>query len=533
MSLPNSASPHVRMVNPALSHSSISMTRFLPAAISCTTSPIGLKDRLREIATVHVITAFIHTGATYRATNAKAKENLPGVAKGAGKKISFKCWRIAELEDRLWYSTNSDVLRPKAPPTDPVVQAYIASLQVELDAAKLKYKKEFTLRWREGDGIGQIGVFSSGAARSNDRRTAFDCRLRGPPTLSLLYPECASARLPISHLTRIRWHGCHLSKLPEQLSISLVGWRPLVPAVSSAHKRPDIHGNHFRRVRAMKSPASQLRVYSRAEVIPFRSTKEKFGGLSNMAPGFPLLVNGITIRTSEALYQACRFPHMPEIQRMIIGEKSPMTAKMVSKPHREQSRSDWQSVRVKIMRWCLRLKLAQNWQTFGELLYSSGDLPIVEDSRKDDFWGAKADENGNLVGQNILGRLLMELRDQLRGPTGNELRKVALPEVKDLWLYSQPVTYNELAEASTAATDKNQLTEQVLDTASTIENKKMIFYPKAPHRSRSAHQAHLCARPAREIHSAWAHFYAAHLVGATTVGSVSRGDMRGTLAGPG
>jgi hypothetical protein len=125
-----------------------------------------IKGSAPEIATVHVITAFIHTGATYRATNAKAKENLPGVAKGAGKKISFKCWRIAELEDRLWYSTNSDVLRPKAPPTDPVVQAYIASLQVELDAAKLKYKKEFTLRWREGDGIGQIGVFSSGAARA-------------------------------------------------------------------------------------------------------------------------------------------------------------------------------------------------------------------------------------------------------------------------------------------------------------------------------------------------------------------------------
>src|SRR5437667_12647655 len=111
----------------------------------------------------------------------------------------------------------------------------------------------------------------------------------------------------------------------------------------------------------MKPAADQLRRYARADVIAFRRTTEAFGGLSNMAPGFPLLVNGITIRTSEALYQACRFPNMPDVQRMIIEEKSPMTAKMLSKPYRGESRPDWQSVRVKIMRWCLRLKLAQNW----------------------------------------------------------------------------------------------------------------------------------------------------------------------------
>src|SRR5207253_7628735 len=126
--------------------------------------------------------------------------------------------------------------------------------------------------------------------------------------------------------------------------------------------------------------------------------------------------------------------------------KSPMTAKMLSKPYRGQSRPDWLSVRVKIMRWCLRLKLAQNWQTFGELLYASNDSPIVEDSRKDDFWGAKADEDGNLVGQNILGRLLMELRDHLRSPKGNELRTVPLPNIKDLLLYGEPMTYKELSE---------------------------------------------------------------------------------------
>jgi ribA/ribD-fused uncharacterized protein len=121
----------------------------------------------------------------------------------------------------------------------------------------------------------------------------------------------------------------------------------------------------------------------------FNESAQALGRLSNMAPGFPLKVNGVLIRTSEALYQACRFPHLPKVQRLIIDEGSPMTAKMKSKSYRSQSRPDWDAVRVRIMRWCLRVKLAQHWETFSRLLLATGDQPIVEDSRKDDFWGAK------------------------------------------------------------------------------------------------------------------------------------------------
>ena len=63
---------------------------------------------------------------------------------------------------------------------------------------------------------------------------------------------------------------------------------------------------------------SLLRTYVRSEVVVVYKTKETFGGLSNMASGFPLQINGVRILTSEALYQACRFPHMPEVQREII-----------------------------------------------------------------------------------------------------------------------------------------------------------------------------------------------------------------------
>ena len=158
-----------------------------------------------------------------------------------------------------------------------------------------------------------------------------------------------------------------------------------------------------------------------------------------MAAGFPLKVNGIRIRTSEALYQACRFPHRPDVQHRIIDARSPMTAKMRSKPFRKESRLDWNEVRVQIMRWCLRVKLAENWRNFGTLLLATGDCPIVERSRRDDFWGTKVAEDGTLVGMNVLGRLLMELRGQFRAKTSESLRIVEPVSIPEFLLLRKPI----------------------------------------------------------------------------------------------
>lgn len=186
--------------------------------------------------------------------------------------------------------------------------------------------------------------------------------------------------------------------------------------------------------------AARTRIYVRSECVVFRKTKEKFGGLSNMAAGFPLEVNGVRILTSEALYQACRFPHLPKVQQLIIGQISPMTAKMQSKPYRSQSRPDWFQVRVKIMRWCLRVKLAQNWSRFGELLLHTGDHPIVEESHKDDFWGAKPVDARTLVGTNALGRLLMELRENLKTSDQETLTCVEPLQIPDFLLNDKPIS---------------------------------------------------------------------------------------------
>lgn len=179
--------------------------------------------------------------------------------------------------------------------------------------------------------------------------------------------------------------------------------------------------------------------YELAEVVSFRRTSEPFGGLSNMASGYPLMVNGIRFSTSEALYQACKFPDYPNLQRIIINESSPMTAKMRAKPFEDKVRQDWFDVRVAIMEWCLCVKLYQHPNGFGELLLSTNGKVIVEDSWKDAFWGAK--RNGNFfVGSNVLGQLLMRLRSFWNENRKKQLRPfLAPPKVANAYLLGEPI----------------------------------------------------------------------------------------------
>jgi len=191
------------------------------------------------------------------------------------------------------------------------------------------------------------------------------------------------------------------------------------------------------------------RTYERSECAVFLKTAEQFGGLSNMAGGYVLTINGVRILTSEALYQACRFPHLSEVQKLIIGQTSPMTAKMKSKPYRKDSRSDWDAVRVKIMRWCLHVKLVQHWQKFGDLLLSTGNMPIVEESYRDQFWGAKPIDAETLVGMNILGRLLVELRERLRNPEAYRLWVAEPPSLSQFLFLGKPIGIIECPEPRT------------------------------------------------------------------------------------
>lgn len=188
--------------------------------------------------------------------------------------------------------------------------------------------------------------------------------------------------------------------------------------------------------------ALSIRQYKKNECITFKSTKGKFGALSNMAPGFPLHIDSIIIKNSEALYQALRFPDFPEIQSKIISFPSPISAKNFGREHIDKSRSDWNQNRFKIMKFCLELKLHQNMDTFSKILLQTKELPIVEFTEIDKVWGA-TDEGEFYSGTNALGRLLMELRENLKNNNFN----LTIPEIDDLRLLRKEITMETINSA--------------------------------------------------------------------------------------
>jgi N-glycosidase YbiA len=131
-----------------------------------------------------------------------------------------------------------------------------------------------------------------------------------------------------------------------------------------------------------------------------------------MCAGFTLKVNKKIILTSEALFQALKFSNYPEIQAEIMSKRSPIAAKCAAKKAKAKIRSDWNLINVEIMYWCLKVKLCQNMKSFGKLLESTNNKDIVEESNRDLFWDAVSKSKGSLTGSNVLGQLLMKLRNE-------------------------------------------------------------------------------------------------------------------------
>ncbi len=141
--------------------------------------------------------------------------------------------------------------------------------------------------------------------------------------------------------------------------------------------------------------------------IYFYRVTDEFGEFSNFAP-YPIMLDGKRWPTSEHYYQAQKYAD-PAVQEQIRQEKEPMLAARVGRDRRLGIRSDWDSIRAEVMRRALRAKFTYHPE-LAELLLSTGDALLVEHTEHDDFWG----DGGDGSGRNMLGKLLMVLREELK-----------------------------------------------------------------------------------------------------------------------
>lgn len=144
--------------------------------------------------------------------------------------------------------------------------------------------------------------------------------------------------------------------------------------------------------------------------IYFYKAWEPYGCFSNFS------LHGINIEgtywsTVEHYYQAQKFVGSTDamIIPLIHAAETPEKAAALGRCTTRKLRCDWEVVKTQVM----RLAVLKKFLTHGdirEILLSTGDQLLVENSPKDYFWGCGVDKTG----QNHLGKILMSVREELR-----------------------------------------------------------------------------------------------------------------------
>jgi ribA/ribD-fused uncharacterized protein len=140
--------------------------------------------------------------------------------------------------------------------------------------------------------------------------------------------------------------------------------------------------------------------------------EQDFYVLSNFS-AFMVQWGGYLYPTSEHVYHVEKFRnYRADIADLIAFAPSAHEAFKIAERHRADRRPDWDEVKVEVMRQIIRAKALQHEYVYRKLL-ATGDRELIEDSWRDDFWGW----GPNRDGQNMLGKLWMDIRAELRGST--------------------------------------------------------------------------------------------------------------------
>ena len=158
-----------------------------------------------------------------------------------------------------------------------------------------------------------------------------------------------------------------------------------------------------------------IQEYPADKTAAFCKVAEEWGVLGNFAPT-PIVVDGVPFDCTEKLFQMMKFTDL-ESRKIIYAQKG-QPIKMKAK-HQEKVgvvREDWGRIFIDAMKFCLMQKYNQS-ETFRNELERSKGLFIVEQQanprRPAGAYSAKLSDDGNTwAGPNIMGRLLMLLRDQ-------------------------------------------------------------------------------------------------------------------------
>ena len=125
----------------------------------------------------------------------------------------------------------------------------------------------------------------------------------------------------------------------------------------------------------------------------------------------PVVYNGITYKNTEAAFQAQKTTSIPK--RL---EFANFTASQSKKEGRKLAlRQDWEEVKEQVMYEICLAKFTQNEDLKIKLLSTDGHHLIEGNYWHDNTWGnCTCEKCKNIVGKNRLGKILMQIREELK-----------------------------------------------------------------------------------------------------------------------
>jgi ribA/ribD-fused uncharacterized protein len=141
--------------------------------------------------------------------------------------------------------------------------------------------------------------------------------------------------------------------------------------------------------------------------ISFYKAEGKYGFLSNFA-NYPIKIRDKIWPTTEHYFQGQKYAGTLD-EEQVRNAETPAKAKELGKDRSKTLRPDWEKVKIDIMREALLAKFNQH-KEIKDKLVATGDATLIEHTENDKFWG----DGGDGLGQNLLGKLLMEIREQLK-----------------------------------------------------------------------------------------------------------------------
>ena len=165
----------------------------------------------------------------------------------------------------------------------------------------------------------------------------------------------------------------------------------------------------------------------------------------------------LTIPTNEHAFQACKTKD-PDQALLIIQAGDASTAKKLGR--QVKLIDDWDTLRIPFMKKIVEAKFKQHIDLKIKLLMT-GERELVEGNTwKDEFWGI-SQKTGQ--GENHLGKILMEVRSEIKAADGNVLQVLkAHLEEKGLGFIGEAVIRLHTAAADVLADGEASALEEAV-----------------------------------------------------------------------